>query len=274
MKYRFYIFLIVLGYVDTTTAGSANTKSESYLGLSLLDMTYKEFDDSGVLLDREDGVIPGFVLRHKSKKNNIFTDLSYSYHSSDVEYDGQTQSGIPAKTRSDAHIYEFQFKIGKELDNKNQNTFDIYAGLGYRFWQRNIRSTFIASGIYEEYDWSYYILGTRIPLFGTYRNNLTMDIQYTAMIDADIFVELSDFGADDLSLALGKEDGYRLSLPWRIQNSNRSIWIIEPYYESWDIGKSEIKPITINGIPTNFIIWEPRSETRNVGINIQLAIPF
>lgn len=253
---------------------SENTTEEMYLGASLLDFTYKEFDDAGTLLDREDGIIPGFMLGYKRQRNDVFTELSFSYHGTDIKYDGQTQSGIPVTTRSDADIYELQLKMGSELRTRNNYKYEMYGGFGYRFWQRNIRSTAIAAGIYEEYDWSYFMLGAKFPLTKTEESTLDFDIQYTRMINANIFVQLSSLGADDVNLALGKESGYRFSLPWRIKTQNSSTWVIEPYYEFWEIGKSEIKPITVGGTPTGFVVWEPRSETSNVGINLNMVIPF
>ena len=252
---------------------SENT-SEMYLSASLLDFTYKEFDDAGALLDREDGLIPGFMLGYKQQRNDVFTELSFSYHGTDIKYDGQTQSGTPITTRSDADIYELQLKVGSRYRAANNYKYHVYGGIGYHFWQRNIRSTATALGIYEEYDWSYLMLGAKFPLMQTVDSTLDFDIQYTRMISANIFVQLSPLGADDVNLALGKENSYRFSLPWRVKTQKSSIWVIEPYYEFWEIGKSEIKPITAGGTPTGFIVWEPRSETNNVGINLKIVTPF
>ena len=251
-----------------------NQQSDMYVGASLLDFTYKEFDDDNVLLDREDGLIPGFIMGYKQKGNNLITDVFFSYHATDIQYDGQTQSGVPVTTRSDADIYEFQAKIASEFRTRGNYQYEMYGGVGYRFWQRNIRSTAAATGIFEEYDWTYLMLGAKFPLMKTSGSSLDFDIQYTRMIQANIFVQLSSLGADDVNLALGKENGYRFSLPWRMQAQSSSVWVIEPYYESWEIGKSEIKPITVGGIPTGFVVWEPRSETGNSGVNIKMVMPF
>ena len=35
-----------------------------------------------------------------------------------------------------------------------------------------------------------------------------------------------------------------------------------------NIGKSNVVRATSGGLPTNYVTWEPRSETRNVGIEI------
>jgi len=49
---------------------------------------------------------------------------------------------------------------------------------------------------------------------------------------------------------------------------------IEPYYEQWDIGKSDLFELTNNGVPTGSVIIEPRSETRNIGINFAIIKSF
>ncbi|MGD8484474.1 MAG: outer membrane beta-barrel protein [Thioalkalispiraceae bacterium] len=248
--------------------------SELYLGVSLLDFTYKEFDDDGGLLNREDGNIPGFVLGYKYQNRNLITDISFRYHGTDIRYDGQTQSGIPVTTISDADIYDTQLKIGAQQTTSSNYQYSLYGGVGYRLWERNIRSNSIASGIYEEYEWTYLMLGATFPIVKQATSQLDLDIRYTRMIDADIFVELMPIGFDnDVELALGQENGLRFSLPWRVSFENSFTWVIEPYYEFWEIGKSEIKPVYQDGLLYGYV-WEPRSETSKTGANLKLVIPF
>lgn len=272
-KIIFFLLLCASFSLHAQWEGSSGD-SEVYLGASLLDFTYKEFDDDDILLDREDGFIPGVILGYKQKRNEVYTDISFSYHATDIKYDGQTQAGDPVTTRSDADIYELQLKAGSYYYTTSSYKYFVYGGLGYRLWQRNIRSTAVATGIFEEYDWSYLMLGATFPISHSSASKLDFDIQYTKMLGANIFVELSTLGADDVDLALGKENGYRFSFPWQINTDNSSVWVIEPYYEFWEIGKSEVKPITSGGIPTGFVVWEPRSETSNVGVNFKLVMPF
>ena len=61
----------------------------------------------------------------------------------------------------------------------------------------------------------------------------------------------------------------RINLITFLKMQNAYTWLIEPYFESWDIGKSN----TVTVAPGVNVI-EPRSETRNVGINMQLVIPL
>ena len=267
------LYLFISFPLMAESSGSVD-KAEITFGASLLDFTYKEFDDNNVLLDREDGLIPGFILGYRQNKNNLFTELSFSYHATDIQYDGQTQSGIPVKTRSDADILDLSFKVGSQYQTENKYQYELYAGLGYHLWQRNIRSTATVLGIFEEYDWFYFLLGAKLPLLKTVDSRLDFDIQYARMMKANIFVQLSSLGADDVNLRLGKKNIYRFSFPWRMIMKNSSVWVIEPYYEFWEIGKSETKPVTIGGIPTPFVVWEPRSETNNVGVNLKLVVPF
>jgi hypothetical protein len=62
--------------------------AEIEIGASVLTFGYKEFSDSGRLLDREDGNIPGTMLRFSHSRAPFLFAGDVSYHRGDVVYDG------------------------------------------------------------------------------------------------------------------------------------------------------------------------------------------
>jgi len=72
---------------------------------------------------------------------------------------------------------------------------------------------------------------------------------------------------DDTQVNLGNEFGVRFAIPIKIKIRKHSL-IVAPYYEIIDIGKSNTVRVTSGGAATTTFIYEPRSETRNIGINI------
>jgi hypothetical protein len=66
---------------------------------------------------------------------------------------------------------------------------------------------------------------------------------------------------------LGNESGARFAFPIQIKMHKQRL-IVTPYYEIIDIGRSNNVRVSSNGVPTAIVIYEPRSETRNIGIEV------
>lgn len=242
--------------------------------------TYNSFDgDDNTFLDGESGLIPGVVMKLRTNKK-IFYEWEGSLYYNQVEYDGQTQSGIPITTKSDALIIDTHFNVGYDFKPSFGRDSKIYGGLGYRYWYRNILPTIINSpgsaddgktvaGLFEEYTWFYALLGYAVNFDATNNVKVGLDFRLTKMLNAKMDLDYLGFdGRDNLSFNLGRRYGARFAIPIKIKSSHTS-YTITPYYEIIDIGISNSVPVTRNGVQVGGLIaWEPRSETRNVGIEV------
>lgn len=241
--------------------------------------TYNSFDgDDNTFLDGESGLIPGVVMKLKTNEQ-IFYEWEGSLYYNKVKYDGQTQSGIPITTKSDALIIDTHFKVGFNFERSHGRESKIYGGLGYRYWYRNIVPTVINSpgsaddgktvaGLLEEYTWFYSMLGYAVNFNALNNVKVGLDFRLTKMLNAKMDLDYLGFdGRDNLSFNLGRRYGARFAIPIKIESVHTS-YTITPYYEIIDIGISNFVPITKNSTQTGFIAWEPRSETRNIGIEV------
>lgn len=244
-------------------------EAEYQFGGGLMNFKYTEYDDNNVFLDGETGLIPGIVLKRKQNHNHVFTDLVAQLYGNTIEYDGQTQSGTPVKTDSVAVIFDTHFKLGKRFAEKHEP----YIGIGYRYWYRHILNGRdingnAVSGLLEEYYWPYTLLGYGVTFNASEKVKMGFDFRYTKMFNAKMDLDYQGFdGRDNLSFNLGNRSGARFAMPIQIKIRKHSLFVT-PYYEIIDIGKSNVVRVTKGGVPTSFIAWEPRSETRNVGIEI------
>ncbi|MEJ2142151.1 MAG: hypothetical protein P8Y24_07305 [Gammaproteobacteria bacterium] len=283
MKIKSLFFFMIVAIPAKTMAEDYYFDNEFRLGFSMLDMNYKEFDDTNFLLDREDGFLPGVTGEFKFTGQNADSYLFASYHTSTIDYDGHTQGGIPVQTDTETDIIDVQYRLNAKSSKQHQ----MYGGIGYRFWRRDIQSTGNVSGILEHYTWSYGMLGVKSRFFKDYNSELSLDFRITHMLEANMDIDFKGFSAtgfaplDDKSVNLGKKTNFRISLPWRIKYKNLHTWIIEPYFEKWDIGKSNVVNLTENGVLVVLPecggvcgVLEPRSETRNIGVNFQVVVPF
>lgn len=277
IKSRFFInviYVVVMVHTQPIIAEQA----EYQFGVGLMAFNYAEYRDNNEFLDGESGFIPGLVLKRKQNHQQVYTELVGQIYSSLIKYDGQTNTGIPLKTDSVAIIMDTHFKLGMTLAKKHEP----YIGLGYRYWYRNILNGRTAggsavAGLLEEYYWYYGMLGYATNDDVSEKINVGFDIRYTRMFDARMDVNYLGFKAyDNKQVNLGNESGLRFAVPIKFKTRNQSLrsLTVSPYYEIINISKSNLVVLTQSGVPVTGCIpdpcqiYEPRSETRNVGIEL------
>ena len=247
-------------------------KSTFEIGAGLMAFDYVEYDDNNVFLDGETGLIPGVIVKLKTNKR-IYYEWEGSLYYNTIEYDGQTQGGSPVVTDSDALILDTHFKIGLNFEPAFEREQKIYMGMGYRYWYRNIQSGQDVlgnpvAGILEEYSWYYGLLGYEVHFAAANNVKVGLDLRLTKMFKAQLEVDFLGFQSfDNTVLDLGNKVGARFAIPVEIKMAQSSV-TVTPFYEIIDIGKSNIVRVSSNGVPTATSILEPRSETRNVGIEV------
>ena len=257
-------------FLVQASQSSMAQKSSLEIGAGLMAFDYTEFDDNNVFLDGETGLIPGVIVKLKTNKR-IYYEWEGSLYANEIDYDGQTQGGTPVKTNSDALIIDTHFKIGLNFDPSFDRGQKLYAGMGYRYWYRNILSGRDingdpVAGLLEEYRWFYSLLGYEVHFDASKDVKVGFDFRLTKMLNAKMDVDFLGFsGYDNTSVKLGNKVGARIAMPIEIKMRHSSL-TVAPFYEIIDIGKSNTVRLTSGGSPTNFVIHEPRSETRNAGI--------
>ena len=258
----------------STIAATPNAGSTSLqIGIALQDFGYKEFDDQNKLLDREDGWIPGISGAYSQQTDKYSLDISFSYLQGEVIYDGQTQGGAPHKTHTNERIIDVSISLGfRDVIKNLPNPSVLYFGLGFREWQRDILPTSTVLGLFETYSWHYGFIGGKVELFDKDKFTVWLDGRLMRPINPTMGICLSGFDCADLNL--GVNTSGRVSIPIHYQLYPNNSLIIEPYFESWDFGRSPGEELTINGTPTGAVILEPRSETRNIGITISVNSQF
>ena len=248
--------------------------SQSFsLGLALQDFGYKEFSNQNTLLDREDGWIPGISGAYSQQTDKYSLDIGLTYLKGKVVYDGQTQGGTPHKTHTNEQIIDVSISLGfRDVIKNLPKPSVLYFGLGYREWQRDILPTNNVLGLFEIYSWHYGFIGGKVELFDEDKFTVWLDGRLTRPINPTMNICLSGYDCADLDL--GVNTSGRVSVPIHYQLYPNNKLIFEPYFESWDFGRSPAKALTINGTPTGAFILEPRSETRNIGITISISSQF
>ncbi|MCU7920759.1 MAG: outer membrane beta-barrel protein [Candidatus Thiodiazotropha sp. (ex Epidulcina cf. delphinae)] len=246
---------------DSGSAGSA------WLGLTALAFDYEEFGDQGDSLDREQGPLPGLVAGADLEHERWFVGASLLWLSGDADY-----TSPAVDTRTDEDILNLELMAGTRLFAWEEQRLSLIAGVGYRKWRRNIRSTAQAYGLDETYRWGYGLLGLRGEHAFNGLTRLVTDLSVTRTINPDLEVRFLQ-GFDDVGLALGEETGFKVTLALHRQLGRTTILRVAPWYEYWELGRSSDTTLLRNGIPAG-VVFEPRSETSNYGVNIGVSWRF
>ncbi|MCU7812157.1 MAG: hypothetical protein KZQ77_13100 [Candidatus Thiodiazotropha sp. (ex Notomyrtea botanica)] len=263
------LILILILAVSPLSSLADNTRliDTVRLGLAVLDFEYEEFDDRGPSLDWEDGLLPGLDAGAAIVREQWRFDASLLWLSGVVDY------GSPAEdSKTDTDILNLELTAGYGFYTTERQNLSLIAGAGYRKWWRNIRSTPTANGLDEIYDWGYGLLGLRGKHRLDQQTHLTGEFYLTRVVNPGLNVRfISHF--DNAELDLGEETGFRIRLTLDRQLSRSTSFWVSPWYEYWELGRSNDAPLFSNGIQVG-TLFEPQSETRNFGVNLGLSWRF
>ena len=261
---------IALGFLLLLTFSlTAQAKSKFSITPSLMYFDYTEFSSSGSVLDRETGWIPGIQFQlAQDLSNQLNIELGISTYGGNVDYAGHTQSGVPHNTRTNEGLIRIEARfIAPLLTNT-----DIYLATKSHQWDRNIYSNNGVAGVFERYQWWEISVGSRISFWIKDNQTWTADIAILKTINPTLYVDLSSVDAGNANLNLGSDTGARLQLMWETSNNERYTYGVSTFYEIWGFGVSDSR--TTSGGSSSFSIFEPRSETRHMGIQLQLSFKY
>ena len=136
--------------------------NEIEIGATVLNFGYKEFNESGNLLDREDGNLPGAVLRFSHARQQLLFVGDVSYYGGDVVHDGRTDTNVPFTSRTGEKIFDMAVHTEYWPATPGGLNYALYAGAGYHRWERDIRPAGAAvNGLFETYQWWFGLLGAK-----------------------------------------------------------------------------------------------------------------
>ena len=231
---------------------------------------YQEFDQNDVLLDKEQGVLPGIKLSYADVTERDTLKFNASLYGGRVDYDGQTQSGIPHQTETDEQL----FKLGISYFQHRVIHFPglFFAGLHYWYWDRDIqtRNNILAGGpvqgLHELYSWYETELGLKFISDSSYW--LELSVMYNFNPKMELFLP-----SGDVAFKLKSRPGYRIRAGKTWANNASMTTNISLFAEYWEFGRSE--PVSVAdffGSPND--LFEPDSETFNSGLEFSFIYKF
>ena len=237
------------------------------LGFGLMSFELAEFNQQNEKLVRESGWLRGIDATLDATNERARARLQASYYAGDIDYDGQTQSGIAIGSSSNHTLWDLSMLASYQLPLPSVPRTALYAGGGYRHWQRDIQSVGSISGLDETYRWWNAQSGLKLE----WRRGANMWLvdgrltrTFNPRVNVDFHREL-----DSVTLALGERWGWMVGLAWRHRLSQRLSGGLRTFFESWDLGKSELETLTSDGVPAGSV-FQPRIENKNYGFVVDI----
>lgn len=264
------LFFIFLGFPLPSLASSSK-EIHGWLGTSLSHFSFAEYDSNGDKLLEEKGFLPGIQAGIKLEHEKWFLQGKIDLLKGDVDYKGQTNTGISLLTETDETIMQVDINLGNWLAVRTPWRFGVYGELGYRWWLRDIHSTDIAEGISETY--TSWFVNVGVGFEYTLSENLTASINGHVIIPIDSKMEASLPNRDTVSLDLQEKIGFAVSASFAWKWSDSLQFALSPSYYYWRFGRSGTKQIFWKGFPVG-TLYEPDSKTKNISVKLNIIYMF
>ena len=109
--------------------------------------TWREFDDAGGQLLKESGPRFGVgVAFTREFANHLTLKPRIELNSGSVDYDGQTQSGVPVTTTTNYFGIKLEMDLAGRIRPSQGFVLEPFAGIGIRAWSRDIKDGTAADG--------------------------------------------------------------------------------------------------------------------------------
>lgn len=147
---------ILFSFLGLTSLVHAAEKPQASIQLSTQSFTWREFDNDGGRLLEEKG--PRFFIgatfdNFRRQGPGLLYSVNGKIYLGNVDYDGQTQSGIPAVT--DVNYFGVNIEAQGGYRFGRRIGVDVFGGLGFDDWVRSIADGTTPSGTtvfgYDEY---------------------------------------------------------------------------------------------------------------------------
>jgi hypothetical protein len=246
-------------YKDVVWATNAIIDSNNQLGVQFVatHFDYKEVY-RGELLDTEKGWVPGIGVSVSLMRNwgveNLYLNARVSYLSGETDYKGSyigSDAGYGSVVaKSDADVWDVDFRVGKGFALRRDFMVTPFFGLGFHDWDRGVNEG-------EDYSHGYYGVGLLLQYSPTGKLVLSVD----GLIGRTFNSHIDVAGPDGFSGDLGDSTIYKLGFSgdYALSRSLHLTGGVE--YTHFKYGQSDV----YNGY------LEPPSKTSNVTAKVGLG---
>jgi tetratricopeptide (TPR) repeat protein len=231
---------------------------------------YKE-DFTPPLKSTETGWIPQVRLGYSYMADDRFYFRAFGEASmsvDDTDYDGSTMGGVPVKDTTRNDFARLEMNAGYSFKGNLPFSITPYAGVGYRYWKRDI-------GYNEFYSWWYLPVGVKILYPVAERFSIGLNASVNFMFDGLMTISYKDDTFANTTVRLENRPGYLVELPMSWRPRANWAFTVTPWYEYSEIGESPWEPFYYaDGTYTGLVVREPSSRTHMYGVRLSTEYLF
>jgi hypothetical protein len=221
----------------------------------------------GMKLMEEDGPLFGIGAAWTGHPpSGLMLRVATGFVGGQLDYDGQTQSGVPLREDNNDFIWKVRGLIGYHYEWPDF-VLTPYTGIGYRYWNDDIGGP---GGYEREVQYLYTPIGieTAAPLGDEWIWGIRGE--YDLFWGGRVKSHFSDVDSGFNNPTVNQDDGYgaRGAVYLRRRLGDVSLGL-EVFIRYWDIDRSDRDTLTFNGMPPG-LVWEPKNETTVTGFQISL----
>lgn len=222
---------------------------------------------NGSTVVRETGWLPGALGRLTLSHEDLELGAELHGYTGALDYDGETQSGLPFRTRTDTGYAGTEFGIAWKTQGFRFRYF-----LGYEYWQRDVRGSGNVGGADETYAWWRQGLGADYRLVLNPQWSLTPGL--SAWYSYGVRQDARSGNLDTSHLRPGSAPGVRIDLPLSTHFQQGLELTLRPYAQVFHFGRSPNVPASANGMLTGTSLYQPEIQYRQVGMNLEWSQRF
>ncbi len=245
---------------------------------------WEEFDQKGASLLTETGtrfVAGGFIGNTSQLNKTLIYNAEIRNYFGAVDYDGQTQDGIPATTTTNYSGFNVIGEIGGRMDIANSGfAWDFVGKADIDTWVRNLESSRDATGQPTgEAQENYLIFNVRIgtgPAWdtGNWKGRVIFGVKQPVYTYEYIDNIYTGFTEDTILRPKGRNSAF-LTFNNDIQLTKTLHLKIDGYYDSYRFDRSDpVEYVAIGSGGGNGFVWQPQSFQDTYGILAGLGWNF
>ncbi len=255
----------LLAAACNVAAASDQQQTSIHVGVQQYD--WKEFDTSGSVLDKESGpmlTIGGAFDNFRRINSGPIYDVNGQFYVGNLNYDGQTQAGVPLKTKSDYTGLQFEGLGGYRFE-KHLTGLDLFGGGGWDMWSRAIKDGTTSAGTPSlGYTETYFILYARLGA-GFFQELGSWSYNFRAGAKVPLYTTEYANLADGLTLSPGKKASAFARFEMEFGPSTRNHFGIILSYDSFRFSESNPELLTSGGAPVGYFV-QPESHRDVYGV--------
>ena len=210
--------------------------------------------------DTQKGWFNGFMVGADFHLNDVYLAAEFSYFWGDTDWDspGYSTDSTTDKMYDLKAVFGYDFFFGKMA-------FTPYAGLAMRHWETTLDGSFSYPYTFQQY---YAPVGAQLMYkgCGPWTASLKLEYDFFLLGQIDYKIGQADPLYTDMSYDQHGGFGFYISANFTYSFVCWSLGV-EPYFQYWDIDKSDSAPYVYNGQPYDNS-YEPENTTKIWGVRV------